>query len=56
MEKEKKKETETPAQNPVKVKFKNTYMGDKGNFYAGRVYEIPMETYEQLKKDCVKEA
>jgi len=36
----------------VKVKFKNAYMGDLGNFQAGKVYELPAKAYAVLKNDC----
>jgi len=40
------------AKASLKVRFKNAYMGDLGNFQAGRVYDLPAKAYAVLKNDC----
>jgi hypothetical protein len=36
----------------LKVKFNNTYIGDLGIYYKGKIYELPYDLYEILKNDC----
>jgi hypothetical protein len=36
----------------LKVQFINTYIGDLGIYYKGKIYELPYELYEKLKNDC----
>jgi hypothetical protein len=36
----------------LKVQFINTYTGDLGIYYKGKIYELPYDLYEKLKNDC----
>jgi hypothetical protein len=36
----------------LKVQFINTYIGDLGIYYKGKIYELPYDLYEKLKSDC----
>jgi hypothetical protein len=36
----------------LKVQFFNTYIGDLGIYYKGKIYELPYDLYEKLKNDC----
>ena len=36
----------------VKARFRNTYIGTLGNYYAGNVYFLSAEAYGILRADC----
>ena len=45
---------EADKEATVPVRFVNTYTGVKGNFYAGREYDLAPELYEVFRNDCEK--
>jgi len=48
------KKTAGETEATVRVRFVNTYTGVKGNFYAGREYDLTPELYEVFRNDCEK--
>jgi hypothetical protein len=46
------KKTKEDINLSLKVQFINTYIGDLGIFYKGKIYELPYDLYEKLKNDC----
>jgi hypothetical protein len=52
-----KRKKKTEKENPtisVKVKFKNTYIGQYGRYFRGSVYELPRELFDVFKNDVVE--
>jgi hypothetical protein len=43
---------ETERTGPIKVKFKNTYVGKLGTFYKDKIYDLPVEIHKLLSIDC----
>jgi len=46
--------TEAETVKTVKVKMTKTYIGQHGNYKAGKVYDLPESVYKVLEKDCEK--